>query len=90
MKAGPYGFTVPGTAPIAVQPPSTTRLWPVTWAAASESRNSAAAATSALVATWPFGVASAQAIILFLIVLTLSLVQFRFFERRVHYAGGEQ
>jgi sn-glycerol 3-phosphate transport system permease protein len=36
------------------------------------------------------GVASAQAVILFLIVLTLSLVQFRFFERRVHYAGGEQ
>jgi len=35
------------------------------------------------------GVASAQAVILFLIVLTLSLVQFRFFERRVHYAGGE-
>jgi sn-glycerol 3-phosphate transport system permease protein len=35
------------------------------------------------------GVASAQAVILFLIVLTLSLVQFNFFERRVHYAGGE-
>ena len=36
------------------------------------------------------GVASAQAVILFLIVLVLSLVQFSFFERRVHYAGGER
>lgn len=36
------------------------------------------------------GVASAQAVILFLIVLVLSLVQFSFFERRVHYAGGEE
>ena len=36
------------------------------------------------------GVASAQAVILFLIVLALSLVQFTFFERRVHYAGGEE
>ena len=35
------------------------------------------------------GVASARAVILFAIVLTLSLVQFTFFERRVHYAGGE-
>lgn len=35
------------------------------------------------------GVASAQAVVLFLIVLVLSLVQFSFFERRVHYAGGE-
>ncbi len=34
------------------------------------------------------GVASAQAVVLFLIVLVLTLVQFRFFERRVHYAGG--
>jgi ABC-type sugar transport system permease subunit len=34
------------------------------------------------------GVASAQAVILFLIVLVLTLVQFTFFERRVHYAGG--
>jgi len=33
------------------------------------------------------GVASAQAVVLFLIVLVLSLVQFSFFERRVHYAG---
>lgn len=36
------------------------------------------------------GVASAQAVVLFLIVLVLSLVQFNFFERRVHYAGGEE
>lgn len=36
------------------------------------------------------GVASAQAVVLFLIVLTLSLIQFTFFERRVHYAGGER
>jgi ABC-type sugar transport system permease subunit len=36
------------------------------------------------------GVASAQAVVLFLIVLVLSLVQFTFFERRVHYAGGER
>jgi len=34
------------------------------------------------------GLASAQAVILFLIILVLSLVQFTFFERRVHYAGG--
>ena len=34
------------------------------------------------------GVASAQAVILFLIMLVLSLIQFTFFERRVHYAGG--
>ena len=33
------------------------------------------------------GVASAQAVVLFVIVLVLSLVQFTFFERRVHYAG---
>lgn len=35
------------------------------------------------------GVASAQAVVLFIIVLTLTLVQFTFFERRVHYTGGE-
>ena len=35
------------------------------------------------------GEASAQAVVLFLILLVLSLVQFTFFERRVHYAGGE-
>lgn len=35
------------------------------------------------------GVASAQAVVLFVIVLTLTLVQFTFFERRVHYAGEE-
>ncbi len=35
------------------------------------------------------GVAAAQAVVLFLIVLVLTLVQFRFFEQRVHYAGGE-
>ena len=34
------------------------------------------------------GLASAQAVILFLIILVLTLVQFTFFERRVHYAGG--
>jgi ABC-type sugar transport system permease subunit len=34
------------------------------------------------------GVGAAQGIILFLILLVLSLVQFTFFERRVHYAGG--
>ncbi len=34
------------------------------------------------------GVASAQAIVLFLIMLALTLTQFLFFERRVHYAGG--
>ena len=34
------------------------------------------------------GLASAQAVILFLIILVLSLIQFTFFERRVHYAGG--
>ena len=31
------------------------------------------------------GVASAQAVVLFLIILTLTLIQFRFFERRVFY-----
>ncbi|HYF45571.1 MAG TPA: sugar ABC transporter permease [Acidimicrobiales bacterium] len=35
------------------------------------------------------GVASAQAVILFLILLLLTLTQFTFFERRVHYAGGD-
>ena len=34
------------------------------------------------------GVASAQAIVLFVIMLVLTLTQFTFFERRVHYAGG--
>jgi ABC-type sugar transport system permease subunit len=34
------------------------------------------------------GVASAQAIVLFVIMLALTLTQFLFFERRVHYAGG--
>ncbi len=34
------------------------------------------------------GVGAAQGIILFVILLVLSLVQFLFFERRVHYAGG--
>jgi multiple sugar transport system permease protein/sn-glycerol 3-phosphate transport system permease protein len=34
------------------------------------------------------GLASAQAVILFLIILVLTLIQFTFFERRVHYAGG--
>ena len=34
--------------------------------------------------------ASAQAVILFLIMLVLSLVQFTFLERRVHYAGGAE
>jgi ABC-type sugar transport system permease subunit len=32
-------------------------------------------------------VAAAQAVVLFLIVLVLTVVQFTFFERRVHYAG---
>ena len=32
-----------------------------------------------------FGYASAQAVILFLLVMTLTLIQFRFVERRVHY-----
>ena len=36
------------------------------------------------------GVASAQAVVLFLIMLVLTLTQFTFFERRVHYAGGEE
>lgn len=36
------------------------------------------------------GVASAQAVVLFLILLVLTLTQFSFFERRVHYAGGDE
>jgi sn-glycerol 3-phosphate transport system permease protein len=36
------------------------------------------------------GAASAQAVVLFLILLVLTLTQFSFFERRVHYAGGEE
>jgi O-methyltransferase involved in polyketide biosynthesis len=55
-----YGFTPPGTAPFAVQPPSTTRLCPVTCAAASESRKSAAAATSPTEAALPSGVTPAH------------------------------
>src|SRR5262249_30763827 len=33
------------------------------------------------------GLASAQAMVLFVIILVLSLAQFRFLERRVHYAS---
>jgi ABC-type sugar transport system permease subunit len=32
-----------------------------------------------------FGYASAQAVVLFLLVLALTIIQFRFVERRVHY-----
>ncbi|MNY74664.1 sn-glycerol-3-phosphate transport system permease protein UgpA [compost metagenome] len=32
-----------------------------------------------------FGTGSAQALVLFAIILLLTLVQYRFFERKVHY-----
>ncbi len=35
------------------------------------------------------GRAAAQAVVLFLIIFTLTLVQLRFLERRVHYEGGD-
>jgi ABC-type sugar transport system permease subunit len=33
------------------------------------------------------GLAAAQAVVLFAIIFVLSLAQFRYLERRVHYAG---